>query len=412
MTAEIISVGTELLLGNILNTNAQYLSCELAKLGINVFYETVVGDNRSRILDAYKTAFSRAEIVIATGGLGPTDDDITKEAAAEYFGLGLEFHEPSWEKICNIFKTMHINMTPSNKKQAMLPVGCTILDNDNGTAPGCYIEQDGKHLFLLPGPPNELIPMYENSVAPILKQYSGSVFVSKTIKIVGIGESRAEDMLRDLIDAQENPTIAPYAKTSEVWFRTTASGTDESEARLVMGPIMDEIYNRFGENFYGEDDDSLEGVVVKLLSEKGLTLACAESCTGGGLTSRLVDFPGVSSVLLEGAVTYSNDAKVKRLGVEPETLESFGAVSSQTASEMAKGIVATSGADVGISTTGIAGPDGGNDEKPVGLVYIGLCIKGEVIVREYNFAGNRAKVRNRAVVTALDTLRRELLARN
>jgi len=408
MTAEVIAVGTELLLGDILNTNAQYLARELAKLGINVYYQTVVGDNRARLLEAYKAAFSRADIVIATGGLGPTEDDLTKETAAEFFGLELELHEPSWEKIQGLFYSMHSNMTLTNKKQAMMPKGCTVLVNDNGTAPGCCVERDGKLLFLLPGPPNECIPMYENTVIPILKPRSGAVFVSKTLKICGIGESTAEEMLKDLIDTQENPTIAPYAKTSEVWFRITASGSNEEGARAAMAPCLSEMRRRFGVNIYGEDDDTLEGVVVKALLDKGLTIAFAESCTGGALTSKLVSCPGVSAALLEGAVTYSNEAKMRRLGVKAETLRKFGAVSPQTAAEMAKGIADTSGADIGVSATGIAGPDGGTDEKPVGLVYLGFCIKGDVSAVELHLTGNRAKVRTRAVVTALDTLRRAL----
>jgi len=408
MTAEVIAVGTELLLGDILNTNAQYLARELAKLGINVYYQTVVGDNRTRLLEAYKAAFRRADIVIATGGLGPTEDDLTKETAAEFFGLDLELDGPSWEKIRGLFNSMHSNMTLTNKKQAMMPKGCVILNNDNGTAPGCCIEKDGKLLFLLPGPPNECIPMYENTIIPILKPRSGIILVSKTLKICGIGESQAEEMLKDLIDAQNNPTLAPYAKTSEVWFRITASGNDENEARRVMEPALDEIRRRFGENIYGEDDESLEGVVIKAILEKGLTIACAESCTGGALTSKLVDYPGVSAVLLEGAVTYSNEAKIKRLGVKAETLEKYGAVSMQTALEMAGGIAETSGADIGVSTTGIAGPDGGTREKPVGLVYIGISVKGEASAIELHLTGNRAKVRTRAVVTALDALRRAL----
>ena len=408
MTAEVIAVGTELLLGDILNTNARYLARELAKIGVNVYFQTVVGDNRARLLDAYKAAFGRADIVIATGGLGPTEDDLTKETAAEYFGLDLELHEPSWEKIRGIFRNMHSNMSLTNKKQAMMPKGCVILENDNGTAPGCCIEKDGKLLFLLPGPPNECVPMYEHTVAPILKPRSGAVLASKTLKICGIGESQAEEMLKDLIDTQKNPTIAPYAKTSEVWFRITASGAGEAEAHAAMNPVLEEVRRRFGENIYGEDDDTLEGAVVKALLDKGLTIACAESCTGGALTSKLVDCPGVSAALLEGAVTYSNEAKMKRLGVKAETLEKYGAVSAQTASEMAAGIARTSGADVGVSTTGVAGPDGGTPEKPVGLVYVGLCVKGEASALELHLTGNRAKVRTRTVVTALDSLRRAL----
>ncbi|MDR1537693.1 MAG: competence/damage-inducible protein A [Clostridiales bacterium] len=408
--AEILAVGTELLLGDILNTNAQFLSRELAKLGINVYYQTVVGDNPARLLEAYKTAFGRADVVIATGGLGPTEDDLTKETAALYFGKELALDEESWEMIAAFFRKMHANMAPTNKKQAMMPIGSSVLKNRNGTAPGCFIEEGGKMLFLLPGPPNEAQPMYLNEVAPILRPRTERMFVSKTLKICGIGESQAEEMLKDLIDAQGNPSIAPYAKTSEVWFRITASAKNEGEAAELMKPTLDEIKKRLGRNIYGEDDESLVSVTAMLLMEKGLTLSAAESCTGGELSARLVDFPGISSVFLEGAVTYSNEAKIRRLGVKAATLEKYGAVSPQTAVEMAGGIARTSGSDIGISTTGIAGPDGGTPEKPVGLVYLGLSVKGEASVKELNLAGNRAKVRTRAVVSALDMIRRALLS--
>lgn len=406
MIAEILAVGTELLLGDIVNTNAQFLSVELAKLGINVYGHTVVGDNRARLTAAYESAFRKAELVIATGGLGPTEDDITKEVAAEYFQWPLVLHEASWAAIQSHFQGGRNPMPLNNRKQALLPEGCTVFPNGNGTAPGVCMEKDGRILILLPGPPDELEPMFLEQVVPFLRTRSEAVFLSKTLKITGVGESRVEEMLRDIIDAQSNPTIAPYAKVSEVWLRITASAKDETHALALINPVAELIYRRLGAHIYGEDDETLEGAVVKRLLKLNQTLACAESCTGGMLTSALVGVPGVSDTLVEGIVTYSNISKIKRLGVPEAVILTHGAVSAETAAAMAEGAARTAGATVGLSTTGIAGPGGGTADKPVGLVYLGLYVEGKgTMTRELRLTGNRSKIRRRAVVSALDFLR-------
>jgi len=412
MTAEIISVGTELLLGDIVNTNAAFLSRELAKLGISTFAQTVVGDNPKRLMRAYEQAFERgADMVIATGGLGPTEDDITKEIAAECFGLSLELHEPSWEAIQNMFSRMNLPIVRNNKKQAMLPAGSTPLPNANGTAPGIYMEKDGRMFLLLPGPPNELEPMFLQQALPLLRKKSDKVLVSKVLKVTGVGESMVEQRIKALIDAQDNPTIAPYAKTAEVWIRITAYADNEAGAQKMIAPINAEIRKILGTAVFGEDDDSLESVVSDLLKERGFTLSVAESCTGGMLTARLVNHPGVSAVLREGLVTYANEAKVQRLGVDEALLAKHGAVSAEVAAAMAEGIAKSAGSDViGISTTGIAGPGGATETKPVGRVYLGLYIPGrEAKTKELTLTGNRDKIRARATVSALDFLRSELI---
>ena len=409
LIAEILSVGTELLLGDIVNTNAQFLSQELAKLGINVYIETTVGDNPARLAAAYRDGFARADLIITTGGLGPTDDDLTKEVAAEVFGRRLVEDADSLAALERHFAKSASKITANNFKQALIPEGATVLPNANGTAPGCMLEADGKILIMLPGPPNECVPMFLDEVAPRLKKYTDSVFVSRVLHLVGIGESAAETAIKDMLDAQTNPTIAPYAKTSEAILRITSKAANETEAAKLIEPVAQELYARLGPYIYGEGDTTLAETVVRLLIAKNLTIACAESCTGGLLTSAMVDIAGSSAALLEGAVTYANAAKVQRLGVQAETLAAHGAVSPQTAKEMAEGIAKTSGADIGISTTGIAGPDGGTAEKPVGLVYVGLSYNGRTDVLELNLTGNRRKVRERAVVHALDMLRKAVL---
>lgn len=408
MNAEIIAVGTELLLGDILNTNAQFLSKELAALGIPVYFQTVVGDNASRLMNAYEVAFKRSDIVITTGGLGPTDDDLTKEVASKYFEKELVLDEDSLQYIESFFKEQKFKMTENNKKQAYIPEGSTILKNEKGTAPGIMIEEKDKVLFLLPGPPMENKAMFENSVRPILRSKTNQIFFSKSIHICGVGESAAENAIKDLIDNQTNPTIAPYAKQSSVTFRVTACAKDEKIAKEILQPTVDEIYKIIGEeNIFGEDDATLEGEVIRLISSKNMTIACAESCTGGMLTSRLVDVSGASKVLKEGVVTYSNSSKVERLGVKQETLDKFGAVSAETAEEMAMGIAKTANADIGVSITGIAGPNA-EGSKPVGLVYVGICIKGKVITKEFKFLGDRMMIRSRTVINVLDLIRRQV----
>jgi len=409
LVAEILSIGTELLLGDIVNTNAQFLSKELAKLGINVYVETTVGDNAGRLLEAYKNAFARADLVITTGGLGPTADDLTKEVAAKYFGRALVEDASSMAALKARFAKMGGRMTANNNKQAFIPEGAVVIPNANGTAPGCMIEADGKILVMLPGPPNECEPMFADEIAPRLRQFTNGMFVSRTLRLCGIGESTMETEIKDILDAQTNPTVAPYAKTGEVTLRITAKAKNEAEAEMLMTPVAEELYRRLGQFIYAEGEASLAEMAVTLLAARQLTLACAESCTGGMLTSAITDVAGASAVLLEGAVTYANEAKVNRLGVRPETLAKHGAVSRETAAEMAEGIAKTAKADVGISTTGIAGPGGGTVDKPVGLVYIGLSYQGKTDVLELNLSGNRQKVRERTVVCALDMLRKAVL---
>jgi nicotinamide-nucleotide amidase len=409
MKAEILAVGTEILLGDIVNTNAQYLARRLADLGISVYHQSVVGDNPERLLEAYTLAFSRADLVITTGGLGPTKDDLTKEVAFEYFGKESVIHEASLKILQDHFKDANRPMAKSNVKQAYFQVDVVILPNNNGTAPGCIIEEDGKIVALLPGPPREMKPMFEESVVPYLEKFQQGVLVSKVLRVVGIGESTAAEMLEDILDNQTNPTVAPYAKEGEVTFRITAKANTHEEGIRLMEPMETEIRKRLGSNIYGEGDTSLESVLGEMLAGKKLTIATAESCTGGMVASKFINYPGISSVFMEGAVTYSNEAKINRLGVKAETLEKYGAVSGEVAAEMAQGIAKTAGTDIGLSTTGIAGPGGGSEEKPVGLVYVGLYIKGEVKTKMLRLSGDRQKIRERATMQLLDFLRRELL---
>lgn len=409
MKAEIIAVGTEILLGDIVNSNAQYLAQQLAALGIDMYYQQVVGDNESRIMHAFDEAYSRSDIIITTGGLGPTNDDLTKEVAAKYFNKKLIPHESSIEKIKNYFKFRQRKMTENNLKQGLIPEGATIINNDNGTAPGVIIEENDKVMIILPGPPKEMKPMFQETVKPYLQKKSNSILISKMIKIAGVGESVVAEELKDLMDAQTNPTIAPYAKDVGVVLRITAKADNEKEALELIDPIEKEIIRRLGNNVYATEDVDIEEVVAKLLIEKGLTISTAESCTGGMIAGTLINYPGISEVFLEGAVTYSNEAKHNRLGVKNETLDKHGAVSEETAREMAIGIAQTSKTDVSIVTTGIAGPEGGTLEKPVGLVYIGVYVKGEVKIQRCIFSGNRNKIRLQATITGLDMLRRILI---
>ena len=409
MKAEIIAIGTEILLGDIVNSNAQYLAQELATLGIDMYYQQVVGDNEKRIVHAFDEAYSRSDLIITTGGLGPTEDDLTKEVAAKYFNKELLPDEESIEKLKSYFKFRGRKMTENNLKQGLIPEGAIIINNNNGTAPGVIIEENNKIMIILPGPPKEMKPMFEETVKPYLQKKSDSVLVSKMIKILGIGESAAAEEVKDLMDAQTNPTIAPYAKEVGVNLRVTAKAENEEEALKLIAPIEEEIKNRLGDNVYATEDIEIEDVVAKLLIERKFTISTAESCTGGMIASTLINYPGISEVLLEGAVTYSNEAKHNRLGVKNETLDKYGAVSEETAREMAIGIAKTAGTDVSIVTTGIAGPGGGTEEKPVGLVYVGVYVQGEVTVKKCIFNGNRSRVRLQATITGLDMLRRILI---
>lgn len=406
MTVELICVGTELLLGNIVNTNAAYLSERCAGLGLSCYFQTVVGDNRERLAMVLKTAMERSDIVILSGGLGPTEDDLTKETAAEVCGKKLLMHEACRKAIEKYFKKKGITPTDNNWKQAMLPEGCIAMENHNGTAPGVIMETENAKVILLPGPPGELCPMFEESVVPFLAGLTSQVICSQTVKVCGLGESKAETMIKDLIDTQTNPTLATYAKTGEAHIRVTASAEDEKAAKKLIKPMVKELKSRFGNDIYStEETTTLEKAVVDLLKANDLTVTCAESCTGGLLSARLIDVSGASEVYKSGLITYSNKAKRRLLGVKKSTLQKYGAVSEQVAEEMVKGAAFFAKADAAVSITGIAGPDGGTEEKPVGLVYIACNVKGKVTVKKYIFTGNRSMVRQSAVSAALVLLR-------
>lgn len=409
MKCEIIAVGTELLLGNIVNSNARYLSEKLAELGVEVYYHVTIGDNLTRLKEVIQQGLERSDVIITTGGLGPTDDDLTKDGVAEALGLKLVPHKESVEKIEAYFKNANRPMAQCNLKQGYVPEGASILENNNGTAPGVRIEQNGKLIFLLPGPPKEMMPMFDQQVYPYLKAKSKHVLKSKTLRVVGIGESMIQELLQQIFDTQTNPTIAPYAKDGEVHLRITAKCQSDVEGEQMISSMEQKVADILGSNIYGYDDETLEYVVYKLLKEKNMTVAFAESCTGGMISGRLTNVSGVSAVFMNSIVTYSNEAKMKFLGVKEETLAKFGAVSEETAKEMAAGIKRVSGTDVGVSVTGIAGPDGGSAEKPVGLFYIGLAMGDEVEAHRYLFPASREKVRWNATTRALDILRRKLL---
>lgn len=409
MKAELISIGTELLLGDIVNTNAQFLAKELATLGIDVYHQCVIGDNEERVLRAFKEAFDRCDIIITTGGLGPTQDDLTKELGAKYFNKKMILHEPSLEWIKKYLDIKDEEALEANKKQAYFPEGATILPNEKGTAPGAIISENNKTLIILPGPPKEMKSMFNNHVVKYLSDMTGEVIKSKTLRIFGIGESLMAKKINDIIQNSTNPTVAPYAKDYEVTLRVTAKEKNEEKCEALINPKCEEIKSILGEYIYGEGETSLDTVVAELLYKKKLSISTAESCTGGMVAATLISYPGISDVFKEGAVTYSNEAKMKRLGVKEETLNKFGAVSEETAREMAEGIAREAKTDIGISTTGIAGPGGGTEEKPVGLVYIGVCIKGNVIVEKFNFTGDREAVRKKATINALNILRKELI---
>ncbi len=412
MKSEIVAVGTELLLGNIVNTNAQYLSQKLAELGIDVYYHVAVGDNLQRLSDTIRQCLERSDLVITSGGLGPTVDDLTKEGVADALGLKLLPDEATIRRIEGMFKAMGRSMTENNIKQGYIPEGAKIIENDNGTAPGVMIEKGGKIVIMLPGPPKELYPMFEDKVLPFLRTKVHSTIRSRMLRVIGVGESAAEDMLKDIFKSQTNPTIAPYAKDGEVHLRITAKTDDEEEAYKMIDEMESRVRKVLGENIYGHDDESLEEVILKLLQERNLTLSIAESCTGGLVANRLTDVPGASATLMYGIVSYSNESKINILKVEEETIRQHGAVSRQTAEEMAAGVRKISGTDIGVSITGIAGPDGGSEEKPVGLCYVGIAIGDEVKAYKFNFTGNRKRIKWNSSSRALDYLRRELLAEN
>lgn len=409
MKAEILAVGTEILMGQIANTNAQYISSRLPDVGVGVYYHDVVGDNPERLKQSLALAISRSDVIILTGGLGPTQDDLTKETVSAAVNRKLVLDQETFDNIKQFFQKKERTMTQNNMKQAYLPEGCLVIRNKNGTAPGCIIEQDGKVIIMLPGPPSEMKPMFDETVMPYFAAKSEFRLESRFLNIFGVGESAVEDRLIDLIDSQTNPTIAPYAKDGEVALRITAMYPKHSKNEDIITPVENEIRSRLGESVYSNDNRGLVEVAAKLLLESGMTLALAESCTGGLLASKLTDVPGISAAFDRSIVTYSNRSKVEELGVKQETLDLYGAVSEQTAREMAEGIRRVSNTDLGISITGIAGPDGATEEKPLGLVYTALSDGDGTEVKKLDLWGNRNRIRNIACLHVFDILRRYLL---
>ncbi|MBR5420291.1 MAG: competence/damage-inducible protein A [Lachnospiraceae bacterium] len=423
MTVETICVGSEILLGNIVNTNAAFLAAQYTALGFNTFYQTVVGDNAERIKDCVRLALSRSELVVLSGGLGPTQDDITKDAVAELLGRSLVRDETAVYRIHEFFEKRGRRMSENNLRQALVIEGGKVLDNDNGLAPGVLVHLSGEErdqvgnrdfadqlILLLPGPPEELERMWKEKAAPYLQKLSGRVIASSMVKACGRGESEVAELLDDLIRGTGDVTVAPYARTGEVHLRVTAAGTDEKDAKQRIRPVVKEIKSRLGDSVYTtHEETSLEQSVVELLKANELTITTAESCTGGMIASRLVNVSGVSDVFKAGYVTYSNKAKRKLLGVKRKTLEKFGAVSADVVRQMAEGAAFYAKSDVSVAVSGIAGPGGGTEDKPVGLVYIAVNICGMITVEEYHFSGDRMKVRNSTTAYALILLRRCIL---
>ena len=409
-TAEIIAVGTELLLGNIANTNAQDLSQALSAVGVNVFWHTVVGDNPNRLKEALDIARKRADIIITTGGLGPTYDDLTKQTICEAFGQKLVLHEDILETIRIFFeRNAHIAMPPNNVQQAELPEGCTVFDNPVGTAPGCAFDADGVHVLMLPGPPFEMLTMLRRHVIPYLRSISTEVILSHDIMTFGLGESPMEELLRDQMSHMENPSLATYAKPSEVRLRATAKANTPEEAEAMLAPVVEEMTAFLGDYVYGVDVPGLEDVCFRLLKERGWTMATAESCTGGRIAERMTALPGVSAVYRGGVVSYWSSVKADVLGVPQEILDTYGAVSEECARAMAEGACKVTGADIAVSVTGVAGPDPDERGVPVGIVYIGLATPDGTFCRPLDLGKRRRdRIQDLSTNHAFDVIRRYL----
>ncbi len=414
---EVLSVGTELLMGQIANTDAQYISARLPDAGAGVYYHTVVGDNPGRLRECLKIALGRCDVVITTGGLGPTQDDLTKIEIASFLGLHLIEDKESKDRIDAFFRARGVTPTENNYRQSLVPEGSEVLQNDNGTAPGCIIhcagQYSGKSVVMLPGPPGELKPMFEKYVMDHFERLRDMENESKLfirscfVRICGTGESAVETRLMGLIDGQTNPTYATYAKEGIVTVRITASADTPKKAEEMIKNGAGEIVRILGRDVYSLNDEEPEQALINILKKYSLTLSTAESLTGGMIGEKLTSVPGASAVYMGGAVTYTDDVKHKLLGVKRETLTAFTAVSSQTCREMAEGICRTLGTDIGIAVTGYAGPK--VDNEPVGQVFIGVCFNGRTFVKEFRFSGNRAKIRNLTVVNAIDFTRRVVL---
>ena len=405
---EIISVGTELLLGHVTNTDARDISEMLSKIGINVKYHTVVGDNPERLRDCVRIAKERADIIITTGGLGPTCDDLTKQILAECFGLPLVKNEAEYAGLYEYINFGH-KLTENNYVQAMLPEGCTVFHNNWGTAPGCGFEKDGKIVVMMPGPPKECDPMFRECAIPYLQKLSGEQIVSHSVRIFGMGESAVDQIFAEEMNAMINPTMAPYAKECDCLLQITAKAASAAEAEAMIAPVMAHVKQKLGDVVYGVDVECVEEAVMALLKEHPMTFSAAESCTGGAIAQRFTDLPGASAFFLGGAVTYTNAVKTELAGVDAALIEEKGAVSYEVAKAMAEGIRARLGTDMAVSVTGLAGPDG-DGVHPVGTVFIALAVAGQTYVRE-TFMGTgrtRSFIRRMAGNHAFDMMRRYL----
>ncbi len=407
MIAEILCIGTEILIGDIVNTNATYISKRLSENGFDVLYHSVCGDNKERLEATINHALSRADLIVTTGGLGPTYDDISMELCAKSLGLSCHVDENVVEQLKGYFAKVGRVMTENNLKQAFVPDGATVFMNDFGTAPGIAVKKDGKIIVMLPGPPREMKPMLDNQVLPYLSEYTDHVLCSSNINIIGMGESSVEEKLYELMTTSTNPTLAPYVNEGEVRVRVTGAGKNEDEARKIVNDTVEKVRKILGKVVYDVDSKSVEHSLVNLLLDKKKTIATAESCTGGLVSAALTEVPGSSEVFGFGVCTYANEAKMKLLGVKTETLEKYGAVSEQTAKEMAQGVRELSGADIALSLTGIAGPGGGTEEKPVGLVYLGVSVGDKLYAKKMllgqHAVRDREYIRKLAVKNALMT---------
>lgn len=405
---EIISVGTELLLGHVTNTDARDISEMLSKIGINVKYHTVVGDNPERLRKCVETAKSRADIIITTGGLGPTCDDLTKQILAEAFGLKLVENKAEREGLYDYIRYGK-KFTDNNFTQAMLPEGCTVFHNNCGTAPGCGFEKDGKIVVMIPGPPKECNAMFRESALPYLHKLSEELIVSHSVRIFGLGESSVDDIFAEEMNRMTNPTMAPYAKECDCLLQITAKAKSVDEAEKMIAPVMEHVMQRLGDVVYGVDVECIEESVIKLLREKGMTFSAAESCTGGDVARRFTDMPGASAFFKGGVVTYTNEAKAKLLGIDPALIEEKGAVSYEVAKAMAENVRALLGTDIGVGVTGLAGPDGDGMHE-VGTVFVSLAVEGETFVKELHTGAMRTRsfIRRMAGNHIYDMMRRWL----
>ena len=405
---EIISVGTELLLGHVTNTDARDISEMLSKIGINVKYHTVVGDNPERLRKCVEMAKSRADIIITTGGLGPTCDDLTKQILAEAFGLKLAENKAEREGLYDYIRYGK-KFTDNNFTQAMLPEGCTVFHNNCGTAPGCGFEKDGKIVVMIPGPPKECNAMFRESALPYLRKLSEELIVSHSVRIFGLGESSVDDIFAEEMNRMTNPTMAPYAKECDCLLQITAKAKSVDEAEKMIAPVMEHVMQRLGDVVYGVDVECIEESVIKLLREKNMTFSAAESCTGGELAKRFTDMPGASAFFKGGVVTYTNEAKAKLLGIDPALIEEKGAVSYEVAKAMAENVRALLGTDIGVGVTGLAGPDGDGVHE-VGTVFVSLAVEGETFVKELHMGAMRTRsfIRRMAGNHIYDMMRRWL----